>query len=98
MLSRAGAPRPPDILPDLHVFVVHDDGAQAIGERPGHFGRGIGDAVSHIGEETADVAVLHQTRDTVRDVVEQTCKSTKKRLLAGRQADRQNNMVHCRAD
>ena len=84
MLSRAGASRPPDILPDLHVLIIHDDSAQTVGERPGHFGRGIGDAVSHIGEETADVAVLHQTRNTVRDVVEQTCENAQISKKAGR--------------
>ena len=72
MFSGACTTRSSDIFPDLHVLVVHDNGSETVGERPGHLGCRIRDAVSDVGEETADVPVLNQTGNAVRDVVEES--------------------------
>ena len=72
MFPGARASRSSDVFPNFHVFVVHDYGSQSVGQRSRDFGRRIGDSVSDVGEETADIAVLHQTRYAVSDVVEET--------------------------
>ena len=73
MFSGTRTTSSPDAFSDFHVFVVHDNGSQTIGKRPRNLGRGIRDAVSDIGKETANVAVLHQTGNTIRNIVEQAC-------------------------
>ena len=73
MFSGTRTTSSPYAFSDFHVFVVHDDGSQTIGKRPRDLGRGIRDAVSDVGKETANVAVLHQTGNTIRNIVEQAC-------------------------